>query len=168
MKEIWKDVVGLEGKYKVSNFGNIKSLNYRNTGTEHLLSQRRYDRNNNKNYLKVFLAGKEYSIHRLVATAFIPNPNNLPCVNHKDENPSNNCVSNLEWCSYEYNCNYGHRTNKCIDSLGKTVICIETGKTYKSLREAERDTGTPHDGIAKCCNGVWKYAGGLHWKYGEK
>ena len=117
MEEIWKDIViekngvsyDFSGKYQVSNMGRVKSLidnhgKYR----EHILKPRL---NKENKYLQVRLfkgsKGKEFTVHRLVANAFIPNPNNLPIVNHKDENPSNNCVDNLEWCTNEYNLNYG-------------------------------------------------------------
>lgn len=83
---------------------------------------------NTRGYLQVGLSKdgtkKHFLIHRLVAEAFIPNPLNLPCVNHRDENKTNNCISNLEWCTYEYNNNYGTRTEKIKKpsfNLGKTV-----------------------------------------------
>ena len=91
MKEIWKDIQGYEGKYKVSNLGNVKSLNYNRTKKEHILKTRLCG-----GYLYVVLSKncicKNWSIHRLVATAFINNPDNLPQVNHIDENKTNNRV----------------------------------------------------------------------------
>ena len=126
--EIWKWIPGYEGYYMVSTHRRVKSLNYRgNTGKTKILKQST-DRNG---YKKVGLRKnskvKVYLVHRLVAQAFIPNPNNLSEVNHKDENKTNNAVWNLEYCTHEYNINYGtgnkrrseahkgkHYTNKTI------------------------------------------------------
>ena len=101
MEEIWKDIDGYEGLYQISNLGNVKSLNYRNQGIERILTPKC----NNAGRLWVELARngdrKPMLIHRLVAMAFIPNPNGYPQVNHMDENPKNNRVDNLEWCTAE-------------------------------------------------------------------
>lgn len=123
MQEIWKDIVGYEGLYQVSNLGRIKSLARIDTlghkRKEHIMAIR----TNKRGYQAVNLfKGKEYThkIHRLVALAFIPNPHNYPMINHKDENPSNNCVNNLEWCDAKYNSNYGTRNDKISKAqLGK-------------------------------------------------
>ena len=112
MKEIWKDIDGFQGRYQISNLGNVMSLNYNNTGKSKLLKPMP----NQKGYLSVALSKNNHrtmkQIHRLVAEAFIPNPDNLPQVNHIDENPKNNMLSNLEWCDAKYNNNYGNRNNK--------------------------------------------------------
>lgn len=117
MNEIWKDIKGFEGKYQVSNFGNVKSF----SRGEHLLRL-----NGGKKYIQVILCknGKTYAklVHRLVADAFISNPNNFPCVNHKDENPKNNCVDNLEWCSYRYNNVYNDRVEKCKLKISNALL----------------------------------------------
>lgn len=123
MEEVWREVEGYEGYYAVSNFGRVKSLprttisdkGKRYTCVEKILKiatrKDRYQfiilRKNNKSKLLL--------IHRLVAQAFIPNPNKLPMINHKDENPSNNRVDNLEWCDQKYNMNYG----TCRQRIGK-------------------------------------------------
>ena len=105
-KQIWKDIPGYEGLYQVSNTGQIRSLNYRRTGKKQILKQ--YI--NNTGYKQVALRKnnkvKWYLVHRLVAQAFIPNPHNYPIINHKDENPANNAVWNLEWCTMDYNIDY--------------------------------------------------------------
>ena len=105
MNEIWKDIVGYEGLYQVSNLGNVKRINF--------FKKERFviPCSNGSGYLYVSLSKnnkrKNFYIHRLVATAFIENHDNLPVINHKDENRSNNSVDNLEWCTQKYNCNYG-------------------------------------------------------------
>ena len=165
VKEIWKDVVGYEGKYKVSNLGNVKSLNYRRTGKEKLLELQYHL--NGYVYVLLHKNGKDYYelVHRLVAKAFLPNPENLPCINHKDENKHNNYVDNLEWCSYEYNNNYGTKNERAKEKLSKKIMCIETGEIFSSLLEAERQTGIYSSNISHSCHGRRKTAGKLHWKY---
>ena len=113
------------------------------------------------------------SIHRIVAETYIPNPDNLPFVNHKDENKENNNVCNLEWCTTKYNNHYGR--NKPINNLNgyiknsKPVCQISADGTtvaiYVSGREAARQTGVQQTNIVKCCLGKAKTAGGYQWKY---
>ena len=105
--EEWKDIPGYEGLYEVSNMGNV-----RNVRRNKLL---RLSKTNNR-YIRVSLCKNGIktglTVHRLVAEAFIPNPDNLPEVNHKDEDKSNNSVENLEWCDAKYNIHYGTRSDK--------------------------------------------------------
>lgn len=184
MKEIWKPIEGYEGKYMVSNTGKVKSLNYRRTGKEGILK----GRINDKGYLRVELCKdgrkKWYMIHRLVAHAFLENSQNLPVVNHKDENKQNNCVQNLEWCSVSYNNTYGVRIGKvteklrgrkqseeCIKKLSKPVFSIdkESGLImwWQSAKEAGRITGIDQGSITRCCQGKYKSAGGNIWFYAD-
>lgn len=161
MVEIWKDIEGYCGCYQVSNFGNVKSLNYMHTGREKILKVEK----TKCGYLRVIFCKdgkiKRFSVHRLVAQAFIPNPYNLPQVNHIDENKTNNIVSNLQWCSSQYNINYGHRNEK----ISKKVLCVETGKVYTSTHQVERELGFANSNISRACNGKQKSAYGFHWRY---
>ena len=155
MIEIYKDIQGYEG-YQISNHGNVKS-----NSTGKVLKCYK----NDNGYLRVTLSKqgklKHHQIHRLVAQAFIENPNNYEEVNHKDEDKTNNHVTNLEWCTRSYNINYGTRNEK----ISKQVMCIETGVVYPSTMEVERELGYDHRGISKCCKGKYNTCGGYHWEY---
>jgi hypothetical protein len=112
--EEWRDIKGYEGLYQVSNLGRVKSLSRTIERSKYgsiFVSEKILSTNSTKGYLYVSLCKcgkqKRVRVHRLVAEAFIPNQDNLPEVNHKDENKENNAVSNLEWCTNKYNCNYG-------------------------------------------------------------
>ena len=122
-------------------------------------------RNNGDGYFSVILKGKKEYIHRLVAEAFIPNPDNLPEVNHKDENKFNNYVNNLEWCVHKYNCNYGVRNIK----LGKTIIKYDLFmnkiKEYKTINDASRECNICNTSISSVCKRKRKTAGGYIWRY---
>lgn len=166
--EEWKDIKGYEGLYQVSNIGRVRRvksgrvlIGFRCGG----------------GYLYVILykneTRKNYSVHRLVAQAFIPNPNNLPQVNHKDEDKTNNRIENLEWCTNQYNCNYGTH-NKRIGkahinhlALSKAVLCVETGVVFPSASEVERFINRigAQGNISACCLGKRKSAYGYHWEY---
>lgn len=168
MKEIFKDIEGYEGVYQISNLGNVKSLKY---GKERILKPKK----DVGGYLRVTLCKegklKHYKIHRLVAEAFIVNPNNLPQLNHKDEDKTNNRVENLEWCTHFYNNNYGTRNQRSVESntnhpnKSKQVMCLETGKIYPSTHQVERELGYNRGNISKCCTGRYKQAYGYTWKY---
>ena len=174
--EVWKDVPNYEGLYQVSNLGRVKSLDRivpfkdslkRVKGT--MLSQHL-----NFGYCQVSLGrkGKKHRVHRLVAMAFIPNPNNFPIINHKDENPSNNCVDNLEWCDYAYNLNYGSRKG-WQRKLNGVPVCQYTLKgefiaRFSSMAEAaEKTPSVTSNNIAHCCNKETPSCGGFVWRYEE-
>lgn len=150
VKEIWKDVCGYEGKYVVSNLGDVKSCKTNKT----LIPEIR------TGYLSVDLCvngqRKKRRIHRLVAQAFIPNPENLPQVNHKDQNSMNNNVENLEWCNNTYNSQYPNDLS---------VYCFDLDEYFKSATEAAVHTGVCRTSIVKACRGQLTQAGGKLWCY---
>lgn len=152
MIEIYKDIEGYEN-YQVSNLGNVRSLKF---GKEKILKPVK----DGKKYLCVVLykqgKHKMCKVHRLVAQAFIPNSQNLPQINHKDEDKTNNQVNNLEWCDCQYNIDY---------SQSKQVMCIETGVVYPSTMEVKRQLGFSPGYISLACYGKRKTAYGFHWKY---
>lgn len=173
-KEQWKDIEGYEGLYQVSDRGRIKSFNYMNTGKTGYIRPGKH----RLGYLQIRLAKngvrKTYYLHRLVAEAFIPNPDNLPEVNHKDEDKTNNQVENLEWCNHRYNVCYGtaiKRTSEKNFNGKKTIpVCQYTleGKLVKiwsSATEAERQTDFNQAHICDCCNGKRKKHKGFIWSY---
>lgn len=172
-EEVWKDIIGFEGRYQVSNLGSVRSLNYWRRGYSKILSLGKEV----YGYLYVTLySGKcqqhHKKVHRLVAEAFIPNPDNLPEVNHKDENKQNNRVENLEWCTSKYNINYGTGHDKTVkaalENQAFTVKCLENGKCYRSARDAAKDKNTHHSNILRCCRGKRNTAHGYHWEFISK
>ena len=123
--EVWRDIKGYEGQYQVSNLGRVRSLD-RVVNNKHIKGQlitQHNKQNTTYKRVKLYKHSKRdtYSVHRLVAEAFIPNPNNYPEINHKDCKPDNNKVSNLEWCTREYNYNYDDRVKKGSISNMKAI-----------------------------------------------
>ena len=162
--EIWRDVVGYEGLYKVSNLGNVKKC----------LSGRILKSSNDKyGYKQIHLCKngvqKTYKVHRLVAQAFLPNPNNLPQVNHKDENKLNNNVSNLEFCTNYYNRHYGTCIERMAKAHKKPILQYNKNENllneYPSIIDASKNTGINAGDICSVCKGKKKYAGGYVWRY---
>lgn len=163
--EEFRQIKGYEGLYEVSNKGRVYSH----------ISKKFMTTNTLRNgYPSVLLSkGKEEVfkfIHRLVAEAFVPNPNNYPVVNHKDENRTNNAAENLEWCTTKYNLNYGSRNKKLSESLGIPIVCIDrfgTKTRFKSARDAAKKLGILTTSICNAVKGRAKTAGGYFWKYSE-
>ena len=174
MEEKWKDINGYNGKYQISNLGRIKSYAQDKVNgkikTGYLTA---------KGYLTVLLyndngTSKWWPVHRLVAIAFIDNPRNLPQVNHRDENKTNNRADNLEWCTNDYNNHYGTRaqraaeSNKCCASTSKSVYAIDRDgniRTFASIGDAERLTGSSHSNIIRALKGRRKTCGNMQWFY---
>lgn len=163
-----KDIKGFEGKYAITEDGQVWSY-YKKDFMKPFLQK--------KGYLYINLyqeyERKSFAIHRLVAQTYLENPNNLPEVNHKDENKLNNNVNNLEWCNRSYNIHYGTAISRSKEKQQqyhpnqKKVLCIETGQIYHSAMEAKRCTGVDNTSISMVCNGKRQTAGGYHWKYIE-
>ena len=163
--EEWKDIQGYEGLYQISNYGRVKSLNYKRSNKEKIM-----DGGTNKNgYRNIILSKNKkketFYIHKLVAQHFISNPDNLSEINHIDENKSNNNVDNLEWCTHKYNSNYGTRNTRMSKSKGKKIRCITTNEIFESSVEASEIYNIDQSSIIKCCRGKQKTAGKLFWEY---
>lgn len=167
MKEVWKPIIGFDGVYEVSNLGNVVSNNYNRTGKRRLLKPS----HNSWGYKEVQLSKggrvKHFTIHRLVATHFLPNKNDLPEINHIDENKDNNSVFNLEWCNRSHNINHGTRNQRTVDGESIMVLCVEENTYYKSASEASRVLGLSRTAINNCLRGRSKTSGGYHWRYAD-
>ena len=164
--EVWKDVKDYEGHYQVSNQGRVKSIKFRK---EIIMKPER----NKFGYLAIGLRKngehKLFTVHRLVAQTFIPNPDNLPEVNHIDENKENNSVQNLEWCDRKYNHNYGTINQRISEKTSKPVLQYEKSgefvREWKSTWDVQRNLGYNQSAISACCLGKLKSAYGFVWKY---
>jgi hypothetical protein len=156
MREEWRDIEGYEGLYMVSNFGRVVSFQGCNPRIMKLGMT-------HKGYQCVGLQKEKQHktcvVHRLVAKAFIPNPDNLPQVNHKDECKTNNRVDNLEWCTDKYNHNYGTyiERQRNFQPRNTPVLMFDLNgnfeKEFISAREAAREMNTSHALICHCCEG---------------
>ena len=164
--------------------GRIKSLNFRGNNKEGLLKPCK----KSDGYLTVRLYkngnGKSITVHRLVSEAFLSNPDNLPQVNHKDENKTNNTVwinedgtvdyekSNLEWCDIKYNCNYGTRTERILKNRNdesRPIYQFDSEgifiKKWDSAKQIEEETGYSHAAIYGCCTNKYLSAYNFYWQY---
>lgn len=152
MKEVWKAVVGYEGIYEVSNFGRVASLERVNARGQIVSSRIKATKPNNRGYIQINLSkdGKqEYRLlHRIVAEAFIPNPEGLPQVNHKDEDKNNNSANNLEWCTNMYNRHYGTGLERAICNHNYDKIAHKNRKYIAQKDENDRVIAVWHGLLA--------------------
>lgn len=188
--EIWKDIEGYEGLYQVSNLGRVKSLsrfidNKRGGWiSKEIFLKHSYD---SWGYQQIILTKnnirKSFKLHRIIAQAFIPNPDNLPQVNHKNEIKDDNRIENLEWCDCKYNVNYGTRNKRSAEKASQRMTgkigklhntskpIIQLTKNGEFIKEWEcscsvtRQLGYSDSSIRQCCNGNFKQAYGYNWKW---
>lgn len=175
---IWKTIPGFEN-YQVSNYGEVRNSEY------HIMAQKAYGPGQYY-YVHLYSNGKQKQciVHRLVAEAFLDNVDNLPEINHKDKNPHNNHVSNLEWCTHSHNMKHSweYRDEKAKDACRRNiakgrelrkrkVVLTNTGQVYDSVREAREETGAKS--ISRCCTGKCKSSGKMPdgtpmvWEYAK-
>ena len=189
MEEKWKPVVGYEGLYEVSSLGRVRSLSRSIQGHKgyYVIPSRilkgfyAYG----YRYVELHKGGKHkaYRVHRIVAEAFLPNPNKYPIINHKNEIRDDNRVDNIEWCTHKYNSNYGNIKSKLKQSSHRIPIIQLTKEgtfvaKYQSITDASKATKIEHTNIIQCAKGrplkcrdgklrIRRYAGGFIWKYEE-
>lgn len=188
--EIWKEakyltkegkIIDWSGLYEISSKGNIRSIDrdivYADGRVRHYNGKTLLPTINRHGYKVVNIQNKVYPIHRILASTFIPNPENLPEINHKDEIRHNSVLENIEWCSHKYNNAYGTKGKRHSKKMkGNTSACrsvIQETKEgvfiaeYSSLKEAGKQFGKSHSNISLCCSGKQKTAYGYIWKYKE-
>ena len=182
--EIWKEIKGFEGYYKISNLGRVLSIKRRvnsSKGRTRLVNERilktRVDKYGYETViLRKFNKDRHFTIHRLIAIAFIKNPNNHPSINHIDENKLNNKPENLQWCTVKFNNLYNNRQEKINIKLrnvikGKVILQYDLNnnfiKEWRSLREIARATGFSRTEINKVCRNERLSYNNYYWKYKE-
>ena len=185
MEEQWKDIIiekngiiyDYTGLYQVSNLGRVRSCDRVDALGREVKGKVLKCNQTKTGYLRIVLSkngeAKLFLIHRLVAHMFIPNPNNHPIINHRDENPENNRAENLEWCTQKYNINYGTRNERAGKKISESkkrdkhpmarkVICLETKQIFGCTKDASEWC---HGNVSMCCRGKNKSAGGYHWQF---
>lgn len=171
--EIWKDIKEYEGLYQVSNLGRVKSLNYKRMGKEKILKS---TKRNNYPFVVLCKDGspQNYYIHRLVAQAFIPNPDNKPCIDHINTDRTDNRVENLRWCTQKENCNNPITIEKKSGENNPNIKPIiqfskdgEFMQKWNCIASVERELNIPHSNIIKVINGDRRTAGEYKWGYAD-
>ncbi|MDE5789948.1 MAG: hypothetical protein K2H96_01790, partial [Muribaculaceae bacterium] len=176
-REVWRPVKGYEGLYEVSSFGRVKSLE-----KDVYYSDRGYTRRYPEMIMKQHITAegycsigltkdkqhKSYQVHRLVMEAFVPNPDNLPCVNHRNEKPDCNYPDNMEWCTVAYNNTYGTKVER-VAAQNRIEVCQydmsgKLLKVWEGSRKAGETLGLDGSNIVKCCKGKSKFVGGFIWR----
>ena len=179
----WKDIVGYENEYQINQFGEIRTLKDSPKLKKYDVLKPQISKRNGYVYQMLYKNGKEklLRVHRLVAMAFLPNPNNLPQVNHKDGNKQNNSVDNLEWCEQSDNMKHAYKNGLQIPSENQRRAIINTNKlkqkkvcqikdgevinTFSGISEASRQTKISISCILRCCNLKRKSTNGYEWRF---
>lgn len=171
--EEWKAIPGYEGYFEASTEGRIRSVSRvaigrwgSNRRKSHVLTPN--TTHHDYQQVKFSIDGKKSQklVHRLVAMTFIPNPDNLPQVNHKDGNGANNAVNNLEWCTASDNCLHrNHVLHKYVGRAKKPVKCVETGEVFESSYQAARVMNFSQSCIYMTCQGKLQKTGGYHFEF---
>lgn len=171
-REIWKDIEGYEGLYQVSNMGRVRSLDRKDARGNRIKGTMLAGGSDGKGYHTIALCRdgdvKNNLTHRLVAKAFLDNPNNLPEVNHKDEDKENNAVSNLEWCTSRYNIMYGTRTKRAAKAKEQPIYVVSgSGNRYffSSTKKAAELLGLDGYNVSKCLNRKRKHHHGFSFMW---
>ena len=180
--EMWKDIYGCNDNYQISNLGRVKSKERTEYMARNACFRTRKEKIMKldvceKGYARITLwensKMKNFFVHCLVAIAFLPNPENYPIINHKDENPSNNKVDNLEWCNHSYNAMYGGARDRNLKNVRKRVVSVnlETGekRVYRSAKDAEIESNGYfiHQGISRVCTNERTKYKNHHWYFEE-
>lgn len=183
IKPKWKDIVGYENEYQINQFGEIRTLKDSPKLKKYDVLKPQISKRNGYVYQMLYKNGKEklLRVHRLVAMAFLPNPNNLPQVNHKDGNKQNNSVDNLEWCEQSDNMKHAYKNGLQIPSENQRKAIINTNKlkqkkvcqikdgevinTFSGISEASRQTKISISCISRCCNLKRKSTNGYEWRF---
>lgn len=170
MEELWEDIDGWAGKYQISNLGRVKTLNYKRTKKEKIMTGITDIRGYKCISFREGGAGskqRHFLIHRLVAKKFVPNPDNKPFVNHIDGDRGNNAATNLEWVTRSENEIHkiyvlGNSSGTCIPP--QKVLCVERGTIYSSISEAARAVGVTQGAISAALSSKTKKSAGYHWR----
>ena len=173
MNEIWLPIEEYENLYEVSNLGRVRSLEHtvtnKNGVTRKVPGKILKPGTQQNGYLTVNLSKngiyRTYYIHRLVSSEFLPNPDNLPQINHLSEDKLNNSVENLEWCTAKENINYGTRNKRISEKLSKQVLCVELNQIFPSINKAAKQLGLKPGNLGHVLAGRSKTAGGYHFEY---